>query len=216
MSITVLVDLINNLVSLVLLAFSFYSLIHIFLIDPLRRWRLSGYLPSVVIALIDPLTKEIAVFKYDPEIYPKKPQCWKLAQGGIYSPDILDTVDYTMQKEFHLDVSDYAVKNVKEVGKIKYKKLPIPEKKQYGILGFTTKVIGKGYLSCICICDSKRIRSKLDPGVGYVNAQFIAIEEFKKSMFEKNHPDPKKAEIYKTIVKYIEEYIESLKIIVEK
>src|SRR3990167_7370950 len=101
MDLSQILDLTNNILSLFLLLVTGGVGIFIFFSDPLRKWRFFGYLPTVIVAMVDPIRKKILTVQFDTKYYGHKIPL-QLPQGGIYTNNVGEAVMDVLEKELGL------------------------------------------------------------------------------------------------------------------
>lgn len=177
------------------------------LADPLRRWRFFGYLPTVIIALVDPVREKIIVVQYDVKYFGHRFPLM-LPQGGIYTNHIGTAVSEALEKELNLTRNSYDIKHIRELGELNIQKHTERMKKyQYGVLGISHLILGKGYIGAICVCDSRSILKSVTKGVGIESVQAIDIEEFKKEQKLRDDSFDGKRIMYNKLIAFVENYL---------
>lgn len=207
MDVAQILDLSNNILSLLLLMITGAAGIFIFFSDPLRRWRFFGYLPTVIVALVDPLRHKIMVVQFDTKYYGHKIPL-QLPQGGIYSNHVGEAVVEVLEKELGLTPNLFDIKHVRELGELNIQRHHERMKKyQYGVVGISPLILGKGYVGCLSVCDSRQVLKKMSRGVGIESAKFIDFEEFKKSQKLCDDSYDAKRILYNKLFAVVENYL---------
>lgn len=202
-----ILDLSNNILSLLLLVITGATGIFIFFSDPLRRWRFFGYLPTAIVALVDPLRKKILVVQFDKKYYGHKIPL-QLPQGGIYSNHVGDAVKEILEKEIGLTLNYYDIKHVRELGELNISKHhERMHKYQYGIIGISPLIRGKGYIGCLCICDARIVTKQLNKGVGIEDAYFISLDAFKQDQKLKDDTYDAKRIMFNKLLGVVDNYL---------
>jgi len=200
-------DLLNNVLSLILLVVTGVAGLFIFFSDPLRKWRFFGYLPTVIVALIDPLRNKILTLKFDIKYYRHRfPPM--LPQGGIYTNSVGEAVQEVLEKELQLERYQYDIKHVREIGELNIEKSASRmHKYQYGILGISPVIRGKGYIGCLCICDSRVVLKSVKKGIGVEQVTFVPLDEFKHDQNLQDDSFDGKRLLYNRLLLVVERYL---------
>lgn len=207
MDISQMLDLVNNVLSLLLLVITGVAGIFIFFSDPLRRWRFFGYLPTVVVALVDPLRSKILTVNFDVNYY-KHRLPPMLPQGGIYTSSVGEAVREVLAKELSIGTNLFDIKHVRELGELNIEhKADRMHKYQYGILGITPLIKGKGYIGTLCICDSRVVQKAIRKGVGVEHTNFVDLEQFKKEQTLRDDQYDGKRLLYNKLLLVVERYL---------
>ncbi len=205
-----ILDFINNSISLVLLIATGVVGIFIFFSDPLRRWRFFGYLPTAIIGLVDPIRKKILVVQFDTQYYGHRIPPM-LPQGGIYSNHIGETIREVCEKELGLSSNFFDIKHIRELGELNIQKHKERiQKYQYGILGISPLILGKGYIGCLCICDSKEVMKHVRKGVGVEKVYFVDLVDFKKEQKLQDDTFDGKRILYNKHIVFVENYLKGI------
>lgn len=202
-------DIFSNLLSLAIVLGSIAVTIVLFFRDPLRKWRFFGYLPTALVALVDPLKKTILVVRYSPEYFKKKiPPL--LPQRGIYTNHVGGAVTEVLAKEVGLSMNHFDLKHIVALGELNVHKHQTRMKKfQYGVFGLSPLVVGKGYVGCICVCDESVVKKAMKPGVAVEALEFMSIEEFRATQQLQDDEYNGKRLLYHKFLGLIEEYFKN-------
>src|SRR5687767_11521502 len=84
----------NFLEPLIAVPAIFLSL-YIFFKDPLKRWTFFGYLPTAVLIIFDPKTKETLLVSNKNTL--------GFPQGGIFNSDVTQAVEKTLRRELGIE-----------------------------------------------------------------------------------------------------------------
>ena len=80
-------------------------------------------------------------------------------------------------------------------------------KYQFGILGISPIILGKGYIGCLCVCDSRMVTKNLTKGVGIEHATFMDNEEFRKSQVLCDDSYDGKRILYNKLMVVVDNYL---------
>lgn len=161
---------------------------YVFFKDPLRSRMFFGFRPTAVIILIDPDRKEVlfVLHRFNHNV-------WQFPQGGIYTPDVVGTIEGIIKRELNIDSNKLELENIYKLRTIKINGRRISEKNYLGMIKITKEVRGKGYFGCIVHADFNEIKKEIEIGYALKDYKMIKLSQAKKflkdSNFKKKHPE---------------------------
>lgn len=194
-----LLDLINNSLALFILAASVIISAVLFLLDPIRRWRIIGFQPVVILVLFDPAEKTVLMIKED---RPGLDTAWLFPQSSMFSNDVRDSIDHCAESELGLLKRTYDIFLVQNVGALgkSIERVRELRKYQYGNLTLSLPIRGKGYLACVLKCNLSEVRDSLDLGFGISEYQIISLDEAEEILLKDRANYKSKHKVYEKIL----------------
>lgn len=173
-----LLSLVANLSGLATLALSLY----IYFSDPLRRASFFGYRPTAVIILTD--SKSVILIRNH-----ENNRFWYFPQGTIYSSDINQVVNETLNRELAISTIYYKFYKTVLLGQIKNSKDRQLDRKYQpsGEISLFKSTRGKVYLGCLVKANLRTIIHKARLGYGVANIKIVSPKQALKLI------DPAKA-----------------------
>ena len=167
--------------------------IFLFFKDPIRRWQFLGYNPTLIALLIDPQKQILGLIKMN--------KYWVPIQGGIYDPNIYSDIDRVLSREVGISSDKYDLKNVQELGAIKFSDKKRLKKRFIGGIRLFRQPKGKGYIVCFLEVNSDQILKNYKLGYGIKKFKFFDINEGIDLMKKSNADNLKKYESIEKVIR---------------
>jgi hypothetical protein len=176
----------------------------LFLNDPLRRWKLLGFRPTVMVVLFDPKIKKILLIKsYE----------WGFNQGSIYGDSITGTVEDTLQRELGIDTSSYRIYFVNPLGRVRIDNRKRLKRIVLGSISLFPNLLGKGYIGCFVDTDLNKLKRKIKLGYGIEEFGIFTIKNAKKKISSiPSEDNPFKERVYRKLFSILNDLVNNWEI----
>ena len=151
---------------------SFFVLIFVFFLDPIRRWNFFGYRPTAVIGMFDADTEKVLLSKVN--------DVWSFNQGGIYEENIYLTVNEILRRELALPEYCFRLMCTKPLGVIRIHERRLITRPRITSISLFSDIRGKGYLACFALADLKSIEPQIHKGAGVQEFTVVSLAEAEK------------------------------------